>query len=91
MEFESAKQAAERMGVTVSAVQKWAKEGRLPGSYMTGKVWFVPKNINEPLKTSVAKQISTIKRYHLPLLRCSYEVGKVREFIGNIADEDDRN
>ncbi len=91
MEFESARQAAERMGVTVRAVQKWAKEGRLPGSYMTGKVWFVPKNITEPLKTSIAKQIPTIKHYYLPLLRCTYEVGKVQEFIDSIPDEDDRN
>lgn len=91
MEFESAKQAAERIGVTVRAIQKWAKEGRLPGAYMTGKVWFVPKNITEPLKKSVAKQISTVKRHYFPLLCSAYEVGNVREFIDNIADEDDRN
>ena len=54
MQFENAKQAAERMNVTVRAVQKWAKEGRLPGSYFDNRIWWIPKNITEPLKRGKA-------------------------------------
>ncbi len=91
MEYESAREAAERLGCTVRAIQKWAKDGRLPGAYMTGQMWFIPKDIKEPLKAKDAVQTPTIKRYHLPLLRSSFEPGKAKEFIDGITDEDDRN
>ena len=91
MQFENAKQAAERMNVTVRAVQKWAKEGRLPGSYFDNRIWWIPKNITEPLKKSEVKPIVEIKRYQLPLLRSSFDVGSAREFIDSIPDSDDRN
>ncbi len=91
MEFESAREAATRLGCSVRAIQKWAKEGRLPGAYMAGQMWFIPKDIKEPLKTKDAVQTPTIKRYHLPLLRSSFELGKAKEFIDSLPDEDDRN
>lgn len=89
MEFETAKQAAERMGVTVRAIQKWANQGRLPGAQLVGNIWNIPKHITKPLSTSDATP--TIKRYHFPLLRYAYEVGKAKEFINTVSDEDDRN
>ncbi len=89
MKFESAKQAAERLGVTVRAIQKWANQGRLPGAYFDRRVWYIPKDVAEPLKTSEA--VPAIKRYQLPLLRSNYEVGKAKEFIESIPDADDRN
>lgn len=93
MEFESAKQAAERMGVTVRAVQKWAKQGRLPGAYLIGKMWNIPKDITEPLKLSEVEPQDTIavKRLPLPLLRSNYKIGHIKEFLDSIPDPDDRN
>lgn len=91
MQFESAKQSAERIGCTVRAIQKWAKQGRIKGAYFDNRVWWIPKDFTEPLKMSEAKPHSTIKRYHLPLLRSTYEVGKAKKFIDSIPDEDDRN
>ena len=38
MGYESVKSASERMGVTTRAIQKWAKEGRLPGAYFDNRV-----------------------------------------------------
>lgn len=35
VEVESAKEAAERLGVTVRAVQKWAAEGKISGAEKT--------------------------------------------------------
>ncbi len=91
MEFESAREAAERMGVTVRAVQKWAKQGRIQGAYFDNRVWQIPKHIAEPLKMSEAIAVPAIKRYHLPLLRSTYTVGKAKEFIDSIPDPDDKN
>lgn len=93
MEFESAKEAAERLGVTIRAIQKWAKQGRLPGAYLVGRMWNIPKDITEPLKLSdVEKQNTTAaKRLPLPLLRSNYKIGNVKEFIDSITDPDDRN
>ncbi len=91
MEFESAREAALRLGVTTRAVQKWAKDGRLPGAYMAGQMWFIPKSAEKPLKVNEAVQTPVIKRYHLPLLRSSYEIGKAKEFVDSITDPDDKN
>ncbi len=66
MEFENSKQAAQRLGVTVRAIQKWAKQGRIKDAYFD-HFWHIPKNFTEPLKAS--KTVPTIKRYQLPLLK----------------------
>lgn len=50
MQFENAQQAAVRLGVTVRAIQKWAKEGRLPGAEKVGREWLIPAGIEGPLK-----------------------------------------
>ncbi len=44
VEVESAKEAAQRLGVTVRAVQKWASEGKIPGAEKLGRQWFIPKD-----------------------------------------------
>ncbi len=91
MRFENVKQAAERLGVTDRAIQKWAKEGRIPGSYFDRRIWWIPADFTEPIKKSEIKSVATIKRYQLPLLRSSFEVGKAMEFIDSIPDPDDKN
>lgn len=91
MEYESVKKTAERMGVTVRAVQKWAKQGRLPGAYFDNRVWQIPKDIEAPLKASEADTSKTVKRYKLPLLQSHYQTGKAMEFINSISNPDDKN
>jgi len=44
MQFETAKEAALRLGVTARAVQKWAKEGKIPGASLHGNSWMIPKD-----------------------------------------------
>ena len=88
MKFEGAKQTAERLGVTVRAVQKWASQGRIEGAYYD-RTWHIPTDFTKPLDKS--EVIPKITRYQLPFLRCAYEVGKAKEFIDSIPDEDDRN
>ena len=91
MGYESVKSAAERMGVTSRAIQKWAKEGRLPGAYFDNRVWWIPDDIKEPLKTNEVTPKKTVTRYQLPLLRCSFNVGEAMKFIESIPDPDDKN
>ncbi len=42
MEFESVEQAAKRLQVTTRTVQKWAKEGKIPGVSRMGHTWLIP-------------------------------------------------
>ena len=93
MEYENVKSAAERMGVTNRAVQKWAKQGRLPGAYFDNRVWWIPTDIKTPLKTGEINisQTTTATRYNLPLLRGNYSVGKAKEFIESISNPDYKN
>ncbi len=88
MGYETAQQAAKRLGVTDRAIQKWAKQGRIKNAYFD-RFWHIPKDFTAPLEKSEA--IQQIKRYQLPLLRSCYEAGSAKEFIESIADEDDRN
>ena len=39
MEYESAGQMAERLGVTIRTVQKRAAAGKIPGAVKEGRVW----------------------------------------------------
>lgn len=39
MKFESAASAANRLNCTVRAIQKWAKEGKIPCAYKDGRDW----------------------------------------------------
>lgn len=42
--YQSAKEAAERIGVDDSQVRKLAAAGRLPGATKFGNLWVVPEN-----------------------------------------------
>ncbi len=44
MKFETAKETAEKLGVTVRTVQKWASSGKLAGAYKSGRDWLIPND-----------------------------------------------
>jgi len=44
MKLLSVQQVAEKFDVTVRAVQKWAKEGKIDGAMRVGKVWLFPED-----------------------------------------------
>ncbi len=96
MEYESPKQMAERLGVTVRAVQKWAAAGKLRGAKKTGRDWLIPKGLPDPRTVTDSEALPTVEakekiRSSMPLLSGSFEPGKSREYIESIPDEDDRN
>lgn len=92
MKYETAKEAAERLGVTARAIQKWAKAGKLPGAILHGNAWLIPKEASPDNYKSNA-DLSAVKenRIPLPLLFSSFEAGKAKEFIESLPDADDRN
>lgn len=101
-EYETVQETADRLGVTVRAVQKWAAVGRIPGAQKSGRSWKIPKNavVLESAPSVYAEgaangipdvyQILPF-RIAMPLLNSSYPVGKCMEYIGSISDPDDRN
>ncbi len=98
--FETAGEAAERLGVTVRAIQKWAATGRIAGAVKHGKSWLIPVN-------AVVSEVPEIKELHtdstgdaypmqsfrtsMPLLNSPYPVGKALEYIEAMPDPDTRN
>lgn len=92
MEYESVTQTAERLQVTARTVQKWAKEGKLPGAKQLGRAWLIPAGISAP-----EKQVNPLPLPHqqhtrtlLPLMRGSFSPGHAMEFIQGIHDPDER-
>jgi len=99
-EFETAKEAALRLGVTPRAIQKWAAEGRIPGAARHGKSWMIPKNAVVTESADKEKEIPdnvpdvyqmSPFRVAMPLLNSAYPVGKVMEYIESIPDAADRD
>jgi len=40
----SSKEAAKRMGVTISRVQALLRQRRIPGARLVGRTWLIPEN-----------------------------------------------
>lgn len=93
MEYELAQAAAERLGVGVRTVQKWAKEGKLPGAIKVGRDWQIPIGVTGPNDMTKAatydKPISL--RMPMPLLNSVFPVGECRAYIETIKNHDERN
>lgn len=87
MEFESAKETAQRLGVTVRAVQKWAKDGRLKDSRRLGREWLIPKGA---VPSDAEEKESLCKHPLMPLLSGSFAPGHCEELLESIADPDDK-
>ncbi len=90
MQFEQAGQTAERLGVTVRAIQKWANEGRIPGAKKVGREWMIPVGLVKPVDKVLISDKPRKIRMAMPLLNSSFPIGKCKEYIDCIPDEDDR-
>ena len=98
MNFESAQKAADRLGVTIRTIRKWAKEDRIPGAVRRGRSWMIPADFVPAERQEAQPKTGELQmrndilpiRTAMPLMNSAYPVGKCREFIENIPDEDDR-
>lgn len=82
MQYESVKSAAERLGVTARAIQKWAASGKISGAKRVGKPWLIPVDFEGPEQTENGKIHSP-----MPLLNAPFSVGHCMEYIDEIAIE----
>lgn len=97
-EYDTAQEAAVRLGVTVRAIQKQAAAGRIPGAVRHGRTWMIPSDYNPAAwKAQRAKENDTTDgperapfRQAMPLLSNAYPAGKAMEYIRTIRDADDR-
>lgn len=100
-EYETVQETAQRLGVTVRAVQKWASNGRIPGAVKVGRSWKIPKGTDvlesapEIRDQSIPNELYDVYcitpfRVALPLMNSSYPVGRCLEYINSIPDHDDR-
>lgn len=48
MEFMTAKEAAEKWGITPRRVQSLCAEGRISGAWRLGNAWAIPVNSEKP-------------------------------------------
>ncbi len=97
--YETAQQAAVRMGVTPRAIQKWAAAGRIAGAVKHGKSWLIPLDavVSEAVEIKEHHTDGTEEAYPLqsfrtsmPLLNSPYPVGKALEYIEAMTDPDVR-
>lgn len=83
MNYETAMQMAQRLGVTVRTVQLWAKNGRLPGAIKQGRDYLIPTGLEKPDKNGFAK---SFERAPLTLINSEVMSGKYGEYVESIAD-----
>ncbi len=88
MNFETAHKAAERLGVTVRAIQKWAKEGKIPYSHKVGRDWMIPTDAKRPGKKRVVEK-KTVSFATYPLTRF-YVGGDIDEYISSLVSKDEK-
>ncbi len=101
--FETVQEAAERLGLTVRAIQKQAAAGKIPGAEKHGRAWMIPKGseisapdaensreTGEPVEESRRIPPEIFARVGLPLINSAYTPGKVKEHIEAMEDEDNR-
>lgn len=53
MEYISAKQTAQKWGVTVKRVQVLCKENRIPGAARVGRTWIIPNTAEKPVDARI--------------------------------------
>ena len=56
MEFLSAAEIAEIWGVSERSVRNYCAQGRVPGSFLTGKTWNIPADAVKPVRSNAKKQ-----------------------------------
>ncbi|MEN6325630.1 MAG: helix-turn-helix domain-containing protein [Syntrophomonas sp.] len=62
MEFMTAKEAAEKWGITPRRVQTLCAEGRISGAWRLGNAWAIPVNAEKPRDVRTLSKDSIAKR-----------------------------
>lgn len=86
MDYESPSTTAARLNVTVRAVQKWAKEGRIKGAVRLGREWLIPAGTAAPAKNAEdsPKDLSAF----MPMLCKAFSAGSIDDFVHNLNSDE---
>lgn len=106
MEYESAKELADRLGVTIRTIQKRAAAGKIPGAVKLGRDWKIPVNQEECESEAIrmdweecitdigirseVPKAANLMHIPMPLLHSAFPIGHCLEYIHKIPDTDDR-
>lgn len=92
MKYETAVITAQRMNVTVRAVQKWAKEGKIYGAFKSGRDWMIPIDAVRPGKTAEVSDtgVHKLSATPLPLILAHFTPGNATEYIEGIENRTER-
>lgn len=96
--YETVQQAAERLGVTPRAIQKWAASGRLAGARKLGRTWYIPIHSapdaapgpDQPSQEQPVLFPTAHAQYTLPLMSASFLPGEAQHYIDSLPDPDSR-
>lgn len=97
--YQTAQEAAERLGLSVRTIQKQASEGRISGAQRHGRSWLIPVDYapaqSTPQEAAVPDGVPDVYqltpfRQAMPLLNSAYPPGQVMAFIEAMPDADDR-
>ena len=86
MNYETATEAASRLGVTVRAIQKWAKEGKIKGAKKIGRDWLIPAGSVKP-NEKFGKTNKNV--FSFPMIS-GYFGGDFEEYIGSLETEEEK-
>lgn len=87
MDYISAKEAAEKWGITVRWVQQCCKDGLIPGAGRLGNSWIIPANA---LKPNAGKECGLHPNQCMPLLNRVFTPGQCAASIEAISNPDER-
>jgi len=83
--FETSKAAAERLSVTPRAIQKWAKEGKIPHAHKVGRDWMIPTDATPPSEAAQTRAIETESDF--PFI-FDHKPGEFAQHIKQITNKD---
>lgn len=95
MDFESVEQAASRLQVTTRTVQKWAKDGKIPGACQMGRAWMIPAGFAGPVKADQipaqeeslsVQEALLVKGKNPTLYDAAFEAGHIWEYIERLPE-----
>lgn len=84
VEFITVQQAADNFGVNVRTIQKWAKDGKLPGAKRVGRVWLIPENAVLKIENESEENTETSCGMSLKLMCSNFVAGSASEVIEKI-------
>ena len=70
MEFMSAKEAADKWGISQRRVAILCSENRIAEATMVGNMWIIPSNAEKPVDARSLRYIETPSKSVKPFLKC---------------------